>query len=295
MLETLEEAFGFEHAMVLLPDETGQRLYAIASRGYGEAGIGAEVGMGEGLIGTVARERCVLRVAGVGSELPLRPRHPRERAPRGGREDALPEIPLPGLVDAQCQLALPLVAGNRLVGVIAVESTSPGMFEEWHEAYLEIIAGQVASAIENMIRRERDAEEEASREAPKAAGPALPCAEERVRRFRFFRGDDCVFVDDGLIPEPPGSHPLEAAPGPRDDRAHRLHEPRATAGPRARPARDPGQPREPPRAPPEAPAAEVPGRRPGPLRARALPPRDRMPLRARGSGRGAPLRTSSIG
>jgi hypothetical protein len=68
-LESLEEALGFENSMILLPDESGSRLYAIAGRGYGESGIGAEVGFGEGLIGTVARERCILRVAGVGAEL----------------------------------------------------------------------------------------------------------------------------------------------------------------------------------------------------------------------------------
>ena len=198
VLETLEEAFGFEHAMVLLPDETGQRLYTIASRGYGEAGIGAEVGVGEGLIGTVARERCVLRVAGVGSELRYG-RAIRASVHRaGGAKSLSSEIPLPGMVDAQSQLALPLVAGDRLVGVIAVESASAGMFEEWHEAYLEIVAGQVASAIENMIRRERDAEA-AEAPAPSPAPAPEACAPKRVRRFRFFRNDDCVFVDDEYL------------------------------------------------------------------------------------------------
>ncbi len=205
LLVTLQEAFGFEHSMVLLTDEAERRLYAIASLGYGEGGIGAEVGIGEGLIGTVARERCVLRVSGVGAELRYG-RAIRAGVQRGGGGRALPpEIPLPGLVDAQSQLALPLVASDRLVGVIAVESRSPVAFEEWHEQYLEIIANQVALAIENTIRRGREAEAEAAPASP-APGPAsVPCAETRTRKFRFFGSDDCVFFDgEYLIRNVPG-------------------------------------------------------------------------------------------
>jgi adenylate cyclase len=86
LLETLDEAFGFEHAMVLLLDETEQRLYAIASRGYGDGGIGAEASVGEGLIGTVARERSapassVRVVAAAARSLP-RSRFPASSTPR---------------------------------------------------------------------------------------------------------------------------------------------------------------------------------------------------------------------
>jgi adenylate cyclase len=203
LLETLDEAFGFQHAMVLLLDETEKRLYAIASRGYGEGGIGAEVGVGDGLIGTVARERCVLRVSGVGAELRY------GRAIRAGVQRASgtsgralpPEIPLPGLVDAQAQLALPLVCGDRLIGVIAVESRSPVAFETWHEQYLEIIANQVALAIENMIRKSREAEAKEPLEEPKPISKDTA----KVRRFKFFESDDCVFTDgDYLIRNLPG-------------------------------------------------------------------------------------------
>jgi adenylate cyclase len=203
LLETLDEAFGFHHTMVLLLDESEQRLYAIASHGYGEGGIGAEVSVGDGLIGTVARERCVLRVSGVGAELRY------GRAIRAGVQRASgksgralpPEIPLPGLVDAQSQLALPLVAGDRLIGVIAIESRSPVAFEEWHEQYLEIIANQVALAIENMIRKSREAEAKEPLAEPKPVSKDTG----KTRRFKFFESDDCVFTDgDYLIRNLPG-------------------------------------------------------------------------------------------
>lgn len=195
-LHALHEALGFDHAMILLPDETNTRLYAIASHGYGEAGIGAEVGFGEGLIGTVARERCLLRVAGVGAELRYG-RAIRESVQRAvGAKGLRPEIPLPGLVDAQSQLALPLLVGERLVGVIAIESRAPAAFEAWHEAFLEIIANQIATAIENMTLREKD-EDTTSSEAPVklVAAPRPDCG----LKLRFFKNDDCVFANDEYL------------------------------------------------------------------------------------------------
>jgi hypothetical protein len=199
VLEALETAVGFSHSMVLLPDETGERLFAIASRGYGQAGIGAEVVVGEGLIGTVARQRCMLRVAGVGAELRYG-RAIRTSVHRAAGARALaPEIPLPGLVDAQSQMALPLLAGDRLVGVLAVESRSPSAFEEWHEAFFEIIANQVAVAIEGFIQRARDTAD-ASEPAPGNASAAHGAVGAGpVRRIKFYPADDCVFVNDEYL------------------------------------------------------------------------------------------------
>lgn len=195
-LASLEESFGFEASMILLPDESGERLYAIAARGYGESGIGAEVTVGEGVIGTVARERCILRVAGVGAELRYGKAIRTSIQRAGGGRALRPEIPLPGLIDAQSQMALPLVAGDRLVGVIAVESKEPTAFEEWHEAFLEIIANQIASAID---AKEDEAETQA--DAPVVVTPSKmpkePCA--RTLRLKFFKSDDCVFSDDEYL------------------------------------------------------------------------------------------------
>lgn len=203
VLESLDTALGFEHAMFLLPDESGETLVAVASRGYGDEGIGAEVRMGEGLIGTVAKERRLLRLSGIEDEMRYGRAIRTTVEKTGGRRELRPEIPLAGLPDAQSHMALPLVVGDRLVGVLAVESRNRLGFDEWDETFLEIVANQVAFGLDNVILRERSKEDAAApgsspRPAPRdCVGPS--------RRFRFFRHDDCVFVDDEyLIRNVPG-------------------------------------------------------------------------------------------
>jgi hypothetical protein len=90
VLATLDEVLGFAHSMILLLDERGERLYAIASRGYSESGIGAEIRIGEGVIGTVAQTRRLLRVPSVSYAKRYAPRAIRIAAPTRSRCPASP-------------------------------------------------------------------------------------------------------------------------------------------------------------------------------------------------------------
>ncbi|MET0211966.1 MAG: GAF domain-containing protein, partial [Vicinamibacterales bacterium] len=119
VLEALEEYFKFSHTSVLLYDEPGRRLVTLASRGYGRSGIGAEVPLGEGLIGTVALGRRLLRLTSLEADLRYGRAIRREAA--GGPRALDAEIPLPGLPDAQSILAIPLAIRDRLVGVLVAE------------------------------------------------------------------------------------------------------------------------------------------------------------------------------
>lgn len=182
VLGILEEALGFEHSMILLVDETGERLFTVASRGYPQSGAGAEVRIGDGIIGTVARTRRLLRLSSLDRDLRY------ARATREGA-DAANEIPLPGLADARSQLALPLVAKGELLGVIAVESRHIIHYGERDEAFLDVVAGHVALALEPLLDAEPDPEP--------AAGP--------VSKFTFYPHDDCVFfAGEYLIRNVPG-------------------------------------------------------------------------------------------
>jgi hypothetical protein len=229
-LTLLEQLFGLRHSMVLLPDESGQRLVTIASRGYGESGVGAEAQLGSGLIGTVAATHKLLRVSGLGQELRYG-RAIRERVrDQGGDSMLSPEIPLPGLPDAASQLALPMLVGDELIGVIVFESQNNLAMRLWHESFLQILANQIAIGLDRLRQQEDDepsappasaglgtrAEQpgaSSSAQVPPAVQRAanseqissFQVSSDKVRKFQFFRNDDCVFVDgEYLVRNVPG-------------------------------------------------------------------------------------------
>jgi adenylate cyclase len=200
-LASMEELFGLRHSMVLLPDETDERLVTIASRGYGESGAGAEARIGKGLIGTVAVTRKLMRISGLSQDLRYG-RAIRERVRvLGGDALLTPEIPLPGLANAASQLALPMLVGEDLVGVIVFESESSLAMRLWHESFLQVLANQIAIGID---RLREDDEEVPAPAAPPAVAPVVANTG-MPRKFTFFRNDDCVFVDgEYLVRNVPG-------------------------------------------------------------------------------------------
>jgi hypothetical protein len=182
VLAALDEVFGFTHGSIMIPEE--DRLVTVASHGYGEASIGAEVKIGEGLIGSVAEAKKLVRIACVSSDLrygrAIREQYERTRTPPTA------EIPLPHLTEAESQMAIPLLVQDRLVGVLVLECKHSLTFAQWHEAFLQVLANQIASGIDRMAERDED-------------------ASETKLSFCYYRNDDCVFVDgEYLIRNVPG-------------------------------------------------------------------------------------------
>ena len=201
-LAAFEQLFGLRHTMVLVPDDSGQRLVMLHSHGYDESSTFAEIPLGQGLIGTVAQTRRLLRMSGLGNELSygraIRTRALEEHGPDSVR----PEVPLPGLRDAQAQLALPMLLGSELIGVLAFESTDSHAFAAWHESFLQVLANQIAIGFDR-LRDEDEALAPAEEETPRPS--LLPPPQARKRSFVFFRNDDCVFVDgEYLVRNVPG-------------------------------------------------------------------------------------------
>jgi adenylate cyclase len=191
-LEALDEVFGFAHSMVLVPDDGARsrpRLVTLASHGYGEAGIGAEVPFGSGLLGTVAECRRMVKLSAVGRDLRYGRAVRQQFESSEGGSCLAAEIPLPGLADAQAQLALPLLAGGELVGVLAVESANPLAFDEWDEAFLQIVANQIAMGIDAMQEDEDDVEPPAPPTGLDSVAGAKAC------ELVFYPQDEVVFVD----------------------------------------------------------------------------------------------------
>jgi hypothetical protein len=101
------------------------------------------------------------------------------------------QIPLAGLSDAKSSMAIPLLVQDRLVGVLALECRDVLTFGQWHEAFLQVLANQIASGIDRMSERD---EPDAPPPAPAPPSIPLPANAKRLS-FCYYKNDDCVFVD----------------------------------------------------------------------------------------------------
>jgi len=181
------------HAMVLMLDAPGRRLYTVASRGYPQSGVGSEVALGCGVIGVAAEQRTPIRITHMTAEYSYG-RAMRESAERAGLGASLETaIPLPGLSDSRSQLAAPVVAGGELLGVLYVESPQDLRFSYDDEDVLVALAAQLGNA----IRALHESEERADPGAAAAPG-AAPAAGAPVT-VRHFAADDSVFIGDDYL------------------------------------------------------------------------------------------------
>jgi len=189
-LRGLDELLGYRHSILMLVDETGNRLYTIASHGYAAQGVGSEAQVGDGTIGVAADQCRAVNVSNVRSArryaAALRKSYEAE-----GHVGPGAEIPMPGLAEVEAQLAVPAMAMGRLVGVLMVESDRRLAFDAADEAVLAVVAGMLASAIEIDVVRERT-------EPAAGAAPARAATPERsavpTTQVRFFAVDGSVFL-----------------------------------------------------------------------------------------------------
>jgi predicted pyridoxine 5'-phosphate oxidase superfamily flavin-nucleotide-binding protein len=191
----LAELFGYEHSLLLLLDERGTRLYTIASYGYDAEGIGSEVVVGDGLVGMAAM-RCSPLTVGNLHQMTKYSRTVRREYEDHGQIEPGRDIPVPGLADADSQIAVPVVALGELIGVLLVESVDALAFGPLDQATLSAVAALVANAIELDRARERAADVAPAEETEPAGAPAPVTAETEVR---FFAVDGSTFVDGDYL------------------------------------------------------------------------------------------------
>jgi GAF domain-containing protein len=193
LLAALATHLDISHAMVLMFDAPGRRLYTVASRGYPQSGVGSEIALGCGVIGVAAEQRTPIRISHMTAEYSYgrAMRESAELAGLGARLETA--IPLPGLADSRSQLAAPIVAGGNLLGVLYVESPQDLRFTYDDEDALVALAAQLGTAIR------------ALQEAEAAPGPAAgpepkpsPAGGAPVQ-VRHFAADDSVFLGDDYL------------------------------------------------------------------------------------------------
>ncbi len=183
-LAALTPGFGIRHALLLMLDEAGDALYALGSLGYPDSGIGAEVKVGEGLIGVAARERIPIRInyrtGDYTYQAAMRATHATE-----------PRIPLPLLANPHSRIAVPLIHGGRIIGVLYAESEHDAFFSHADEDALVVYARHLAVLVAQAACESDDAEPAHIEPAARPSGAPLA--------VRYFAADHSVFVDNDYL------------------------------------------------------------------------------------------------
>jgi adenylate cyclase len=189
LMASLERELGMAHGAIFLCAPDGRTLYAIASRGYQDSGIGSEIAMGDGVIGMAAQERTAIRINHMTTDV----NYARGVGARMGPRRLEEAIPLPGLDRPGSQLAVPIEDGQGLLGVLFVESVEDMRFSYDHEDALAVIASQLAVALRRSAADARPARRRVPA-APKAAASASPAID-----VRHYRANDSVFIGDDYL------------------------------------------------------------------------------------------------
>lgn len=129
----ISERFGFYHVGIFLNDEAQEFTILRASNSEGgqrmlERGHRLKIGQ-TGIVGFVAAQGEARIVSDVGADAVY--------------------FDNPDLPDTRSEMALPLLVGNRLIGVIDVQSTESAAFSDEDIDVMRTLADQVAVAIEN--------------------------------------------------------------------------------------------------------------------------------------------------
>lgn len=194
-LSALNLACSIQHIMILKLDECGERLFTVASRGYDNPGVGSEIPMGHGVIGVAARERTPIRISHMTSEY-IYGKAVRASTEASGLYHQLETaIPMPGLPESRSQLAVPIVAGTQLYGVLYVESPEDLRFTYDDEDMLSTLAQQFGWMAKALTCADVSEAIEADTPLIQTKEPAAG----RVVSVRYFPADHSVFLDDDYL------------------------------------------------------------------------------------------------
>lgn len=174
-------------AILFQYDPAHDMLVTLASRGYPRSGAGSEIASGTGIAGTAAALGRAVRV----SDMSRVRRFGEAIRGTSPEEEETRAIALPGLPDAQSQIAVPMHAKGALYGVLFAESPERLAFRSDDGIALTMVANHAAATL---LIVEALAGEAVS---PARGSVAIPSAGSfRVLHHVF---DDSVFIDNGYV------------------------------------------------------------------------------------------------
>jgi len=127
ILVAAQRVFHFDNAIIRLVDMDRGVLEAVASYGYDDEAVRQEIALGQGIMGRAALRGAPVLINDLHNETDY----------------------VPGIKGAVCELAVPMLARDRVIGVFNVESPAIGAFTEDDIEPLLALAGQAAIAIDN--------------------------------------------------------------------------------------------------------------------------------------------------
>lgn len=127
ILQVSQEVFTFDNAIIRLLDHETNTLETAASYGYSVEAISRPISLGQGVMGKAAKFGRPYLINNIATEVDY----------------------IPGIDAARSEMAVPLIARDKVIGVFNVESCQPDAFTAQDCDTLAILAGQAAVAIDN--------------------------------------------------------------------------------------------------------------------------------------------------
>jgi adenylate cyclase len=190
-LDAIARHLGITNLMILVLDESRAALDAVATWGYAASGIGAEVRIGDGVIGVAAREKVAIRIDHMSTEyLYGSAVRDRVRAEAGSGAPESPGVAFPGLPRPESQIALPMLWQGQLGGVLFAESPLPLRFRHEEEDTLACIAGALAAHAVALAADDDLAE---------TSAPRTASSFDTTLTLRHFAADDSVFAGGDYV------------------------------------------------------------------------------------------------
>jgi predicted pyridoxine 5'-phosphate oxidase superfamily flavin-nucleotide-binding protein len=188
----LQQGLAIEHAMLLIADESAAKLYTVETVGYAQSGIGSEIPVGCGVIGTAALYKTPIRVGNAAQDYNyLQLLH---KCPEASLQPSLETlIAYPGLAQPQSQLAVPVLLSQRLLAVLYVESEQVRRFSYSDEDVLTCLAMQLGLH----MARLQPAEPETELTCPQMRTEVI--SQGHMVGIRYFSRDHSVFVEQDYL------------------------------------------------------------------------------------------------